>query len=284
MRIVKWVLAGGLVVGFCGVVCQGQGFRVIRGRPMMRVAPMPPGMEGQQVEMIVNTIQEDAGNAMELRDAAEDKLVVLGDGSIDAMKASMEQHSGLARDALEVALFRMGNGGLDPKALIADWETKRGSKPKTMEHLVAEGMARVFPNHLFFVVDEGKAGERSVIAVAADGKVQLLLDDAALAKFLRDELGDATETHARDNAARAALVLGMARLSDAGRPDVVETKETGDTMTATGMEGSESGTAVVGFDKDGTVKSVAVKTEKVATTIPSPPTDEPATTSAPAVP
>jgi hypothetical protein len=114
--------------------------------------------------------------------------------------------------------------------VVADWVRRQAGKPDDaavvhMGHLAVP--PALFPHHLFYAVAPGRGWKRAVVAVAADGKVQPLPDDAALQRFFRTELSAVRgePAMARVSAAAALLAVGRATTPDDVPPTADEFRD-----------------------------------------------------------
>ena len=160
------------------------------------------------------------------RDAIENGLVGLGPQAMEMLRTEALSRTGLELDAFQGAIFRLANGGFDPSHRLAEWSRARFGyvpdpqkpfKPLPMETARVLNIPQggvLFPHHVFYTVTWTPTHTRIAVAVATDGKVQALEDDAALLRFLRAEGTSARTDAGRELLASAALFPAIARTED----------------------------------------------------------------------
>jgi hypothetical protein len=207
----------------------------------------------------------DSGDNWAWRDGAEEKLVGLGSGAVSSLEAEWATHDSFEADAIAVALFRIQNEGVHPNETLREWGAKRfpGPDPATLKvlHVIdnkqTPNLRELFPHHIFYAVENPKDKTRAVVALAADGKVQAIEDDAALAKFLRSEGGAQAKDEGKRRMAAAAAVLAAARMVSPAKPDPrLDAASTGEQFSSTlDADGVSTGVALT-FAADGKLESM----------------------------
>jgi hypothetical protein len=217
-------------------------------------------------------------------------LVALGSDVLPILQTELNQRIGLQKDAVMMAIFRLSHPQLDIRDSLVQWGLKHfgvtdpKQEPATLFKLShvfdSSGLhTTLFPNHVFYVVEypnapAGKA-KRGVAALAVDGKVQSISDDAALAKFVGGE-GEPQRTQGgKADLATAAALLAMPRmvtLKEAPRSEPIVAN--GNTLSAVMMSEGVKVTLALTFDATGKVtKAVTTQegtppAETVAATVP----------------
>ncbi len=203
--------------------------------------------------------------------AVEDQLVSFGERlprAVPLIWQAAETRKGFEADALEVAAFRLENSGINPRAVVADWAAHRpgaaNDPAKAAKVARVMGLMNLFPHHLFYTVESRGSGtpDRVVVAVAADSKVQVISEDAALTRFMRVELPPLNSDAARDQAAETAALLALARFINIYQPEQVAA--TADPQIWIGEGGNARVRTRVIFDSAGHVATVNVMAERLA--------------------
>jgi hypothetical protein len=197
------------------------------------------------------------------RNAVEDRLVNLGARALPLLRIQTEQRQGYELDALQVAIFRLENAPLDPQAVIEPFAAREfggsgaGRVTRVFGGTGAAGLCELLPHHLFYSIQSrGAPPRRLVVALAADSKIQPLMDDAALSKFLRTELEPAHSEAAMEFVGTAVARLAAARIVSFYRPDELHTEVVGRTAQATLKVALHTTIAKVAFDAGGRVGAI----------------------------
>jgi hypothetical protein len=184
----------------------------------------------QSLQQTLAMPRESGKDVWAWREEVEDRLVGLGERALPVIQLEMDRRQGYELDALQVALLRLEHPGLDPADAISQWARRQfhtTTPPHVARVMWSAGpvlMPRLFPNHLFYVVENRGAGggQRWVVAVAADARIDVINDDADLAAFVKRE-----GAPVRNEAERAALagslgVLVTSRFIDVYSPEAME--------------------------------------------------------------
>lgn len=218
----------------------------------------------ERINAALNTPRATGVDDWAWRDTVEDALVALGPPAAHQLQFQLELRTGFVADAIRVALFRLDHGSVDVRPYLAAWAQKRFPRPgadgvKIMRVL---GRRAVLPHHLFYIVEttdrDSRAKHRLVVALAADGKVHDVTDDAALARFLSIELPPAKTEAAREHAAELAALLAASRVVTVYRP-TPETRAEALTAEGTLSAGGAHIRAAVTFNTDGQVAGVTTE-------------------------
>jgi hypothetical protein len=256
----------------------------------------PEMTEEQMRNQIQNALQRmDAQdrNVWARRDAMEESLLSLGTAAVPTMRSELNTHEGYEADALWCAIFRLENAPLTPKDLLRQWGAKRFPEPNPDALKISRvldiketNMKELYPHHLFYALENPKDNSRAVVALAADGKIQPLADDAAIAKFLRGEGSPQTTTEDRKRLATTAALLACARTMTLYKPDKLTaqkqgTSNTGDIISVDLQASEYQLTTTVTYDARGTVQTISTQQNRgtakpltpliLPTTIPAPP-------------
>jgi len=232
------------------------------------------GLSDAQMQSQIRTALQQPRTGMDTwawRDAVEERLLALGRPAVSPMRAELETRDGYEADALAGAIFRMENTPLNPNEMLKQWGAKRfaGPDPDTLKFSRVldirdtVGLGDLFPHHLFYVVEDPKDQARAVVALAADGKVQPLEDDAALTKFMCAE-GEAQSTpDGRKRVAGAAAVLAISRTMALYKPDLMTAAAAGPTAQVAITAGGVNEVANVTFDAKGALQTLTTTQRQV---------------------
>jgi hypothetical protein len=220
------------------------------------------------------------------RDSVEDALVALGPDAAAPLQFELRLRTGYLADAIRVALFRLDHGTVDLRPALAAWADRRFPRPATESVKIMRvlGPRAILPHHLFYILEATDRASRSkrrlVVALAADGKVQDVTDDAALARFLSIELPPAKTEAAREHAAELAALLAASRVVTLYKSDA-DTRS--GALTAEAILSAEGTTvrAALTFTPPGTV--AALTTTREGTPATAAPVSLPDTTKPPPV-
>ncbi len=156
----------------------------------------------------------------------------------------------------------------DPRQTLTAWAEDHfhyAPDPQAPFHAPPEKISRVlnisagdflFPHHLFYVIEWPPAHSRIPVAIATDGKVEPLADDAALLHFLSVEVPASKTQAGRELLADAAVFLAIARTTDFTTREIPHTENRGDTVAATLERNPLRLAATLTFSKTGTLQSV----------------------------
>jgi hypothetical protein len=261
---------------------------------MPMIDNMPPQMAMQQINMgrrfrrgdyytddnlryqIQQTLESsrDAGKDVWLwRDTVEERLVALGANAAGPLRDQIAQRDGYLRDALQVALFRLENILLRPNEALQTWAEHYFVLPssnhppckvaRVLDLGEAVDLRDLFPHHLFYILEYPRANQpRVVVALAADGMVQALGDDAALGRFIRNEAAFQPTQVGKERIAAAAALLAAARTTTIYKPNRLQVDGQWPTFTialdATGLHQTLAAT----FNEQGRVETVSTGQEK----------------------
>jgi hypothetical protein len=253
-------------------------------------------------QMVRNILQMERTGGMDnwaWRDTVENQLFALGPGAISHIQAEAATRDGFEGDALQVALFRLQNAPLAPREALERWGQRHFQIPsagessapsalppnalkiqRVMDSRDGAGLADLFPHHLFYVLQYKTA--RVVVALAADAKVQLLDDDAAVARFFRMEGAPRLSVNDKSQLASAAALLMLARSVTPYRPEFRPTLDT-DFRTyryTLQFEGHRQ-TALLTFNPDGTLETLSGGNDPKPEIKPAAPITAPTTTTPP---
>ncbi len=219
------------------------------------------------------------------RDSAEEKLFALGTDATSALQTELAaRNDSLEADAIAVVLFRLENQGVNPNEMLREWGKKRfeGPDPATLKitHVIdnkqAANLRELFPHHIFYVVENPKDKTRAVVALAADGKVQPIEDDAALAKFLRSEGGTQADASGKRRISAAAAMLATARAVSTSQPLPRVQNDSAEAYSAILDADGVSINAIITFAADGKLESIKTTQTGTPTTTTASPTTAPA--------
>ncbi len=220
-----------------------------------------------QVENVLSNLPEQNTTAQQ-RDAAEDQLVALGKSATNVVRDAAIRHTGVKRVVAETAAFRLQNS-IKPREVIFKWLKKNADGLKCKQERITAGLlGELFANHLFYAIEFGAKlklpawiTSRVVLAIAADGKVQVVGTDAGLVKFMQAENGPATTAGDRGKIAEAVLVLAAAREAGAiPSGDEITTVEDSAGTKAEGAIKSAKVTVLVKFEA-GKVSAISMARE-----------------------
>ena len=159
------------------------------GSPMM-VRERQNQQMRQQIRQLLDAARTQ-GTPMARRNGIESALVGMGPQFEDVLRSEAPLHTGLELDAFEGALLRLANPSFDPPHRLPDWARGRFgfvADPQAPLKPLPVEIARVmnippgsllFPHHVFYAVTWVPTHTRIPLALATDGKVQTLEDDAA---------------------------------------------------------------------------------------------------------
>lgn len=192
------------------------------------------------------------------RDAVEDRLVDMGSRAIPLFLFELQRRQGFEADALQAAMFRLDHDGVELRSRLRSW-TEETFPNATVKIARIMGKRAILPHHLFYALEivavNSQSRHRQIVALAADGKVHPLSDDAPLARFLSIELPPAITEAAREQAAELVALLALSRQVHAYAPEIVASAQP---LQAT-AQGSSRGVrvrALVEFDGAGRVTLV----------------------------
>jgi len=214
------------------------------------------------------------------RDAVESRLAGLGREALPLLALEANRRKGYEADAARVAIFRIEND-INPRAALELWAEKQNLADVKLRRIM--GLRDLLPHHLMYVVEFAPqaattARERRVVAVAADTKVQLLSDDAALGRFLGIELAPARVDAMRENVAELTCRVAAARHADLTEVSSMYTQARPLEATAEMKAATLSGRADVAFTPDGHVTTLHTEFMKSrAAAVKLPPTRSPPT-------
>jgi len=192
------------------------------------------------------------------RDALESQLTTLGREAVPSLAIEADRRKGYEADAARVSIFRIENQ-IDPGGALSAWIEKQHLLEAKVRRVM--GLRDLLPHHLVYVVEFApqpgtNARERRVVAVAADTKVQDLMDDATLARFLAIELEPARVDAMRENIAELACRIAAARRIDIYEVTSMEKDAQPRISSAMMKAGALSGRADVTFDDKGRVAAI----------------------------
>ena len=226
----------------------------------------PNSPSAQQVDAAINSVNDTQPNT---RDAAEERLASLGPTALPALKEAAGRNTGFKRAAAEAAIFRISNN-IKPREAIQNWAKKAVDGLRTKNERVCDDtLTELFPHHLFYVLAFGDKAKlpanvpglktRTVVAMAADGKIQLLTEDAGLAHFLKVEGGELKSAGERARMAEIAVVLACVR-EPGGTPamDEIKTSEEKGLITSEGANTKATVTVAMTVT-EGHVATIAVQ-------------------------
>lgn len=257
------------------------------------VGQYPNNNDAQMRQMIQQILQSPhvSGDSWSWRDGVEDHLVSLGPGALDAIRGEMESHDGFELDALEVAAFRLVNPPLNPHDALTEWAQRHfgihtsssagQAPPPAIKIARIFDMRRLFPHHLFYVIEYAAKHARLVVALAADGKVQELEDDAALTRFIQAEVPAQHTPLGRERLSASAAKLAAARSSTIYHPDNLQTEDEKLTYRTTFEADGLHQVATVTFDPSGGVIGIATSQDKSPPGPAAPPVSVPTSLTAP---
>jgi hypothetical protein len=216
--LVAIVLAAGASSAFGKLVPLGEFEPALRWQQVDgRWVQDPEMMLRERIGQILSSPRGDGVDDWKWRDSVEDQLAALGPAAAGFLQVQLDRRSGYAADALRVALFRLDHGNIDLRPMLEAWARKHlpASTADTLKIMRVLGPRAALPHHLFYILEAGERGsqtrQRRVVALAADGKVHDITDDAPLARFLGLELPPARTEAAREHAAELAALLATAR-------------------------------------------------------------------------
>jgi hypothetical protein len=192
------------------------------------------------------------------RDAVEDQLVEMGSRAIPLFFFELHRRQGFEADALRVAIFRLEHQGVELRTPLRAWAEK-AFPSATVKIARIMGQRAILPHHLFYALEiaapNSQSRQRQVVALAADGKVHPLPDDAALARFLSIEFPPTATEAAREHAAELVALLALSREVHAYAPDITAGAAPLQ-ATAQAMSRGARMRASVAFDKAGRIATL----------------------------
>ncbi len=232
----------------------------------------PPGVADpnnpvvQQIDQMLQSVSDDQPGT---REAAEEKLSALGDSAAEPLRDALTRYTGAKRAAVEAAIFRVSNG-IKPREVLATWLKKNVEGLRAKQERISDPLlSDLFPHHQFYVLTFGEKAKlpasvtgikpRTVIAMAADGKIDVITENPGLIKFLRVEALIAKSAGERIRLSEAVVILAAIREAG-GTPNSEEIKSSEDRniVIAEGANKKESITAEVTFGPDGKFAAINV--------------------------
>jgi hypothetical protein len=233
----------------------------------------PEQVMRSRIQQALQTARTPGKDVWVWRDQVESQLVTVGRSGISLLREQLGQRDGYERDALQVAIFRLANGPLYPNTLLNTWARRNfavsGSEPppykitRVLDVRDAVNLCELFPHHLFYAIEYPAKKVRVVVALAADGMVQPLPDDAVLGRFIGHEAVPQVTQVGKERVAAAAALLAAARSSTIYKPDRLRVEGQLPTFTITLDAAALHETLTATFGPAGTLETLMTGQEKV---------------------